>query len=172
MNTKLTNILLIILLIFNGAFLTTWWIGRHRFHHPRKEARLETTFILNNPDKGEMFLVKTLGLDSLQQKKLDKVMETHFNFLDKYVSACIRNQSALFNAVKDGKDSVALRCADSLGVLKVIMEKELYTHFSSIKNICNSGQQEQLDELIDDLSREFIHRHNFHNTEKSNHDSL
>jgi hypothetical protein len=174
MNTKLTNILLIILLIFNVAFVGRWWMmGHHKPHHPMKEPKQETTIILHDRNKGEMFLVSTLGLDSLQQKKLDPILESHFNFLDKYMSAYIRNQSNFFNALKNNQDSTtAFRCADSLGLLKVAMERELYLHFLSIKNICNSGQQKQFNELIDNMSREFVHHHDIHSSEKSNQDSL
>jgi hypothetical protein len=172
MNTKLTNILLIILLVFNVAFIGKWWMAHRKMHHPKKEDKTETISILNDRDKGEMFLVKSLGFDTLQQKKLDNLLQAHFTFLNKYMSAYIRNQTNLFNALKDNRDSVALHSADSLGILKVAMEKELYSHFNSIKNICTGGQQKQFDELIDNMSKEFVQHHNLHNSAKTNHDSL
>jgi hypothetical protein len=174
MNTKLTNILLIILLVFNVVFLGAWWMGHHKAHHqPKKEAQTETTMLLNDRNKGEMFLIKNLGLDTLQQKKLDNIMVAHFNFLDKYMNAYIRNQNNLFDALKDNKDSVyAFHCADSIGILKVAMERELYLHFVSIKNICNSGQQTKFNELIDNMSKEFVQHHDLHKTAKATPDSL
>ncbi len=175
MNTKLTNILLIILLVFNAAFLGKWWMGHHKFHHPNPEMGPppETTAILHDRNKGEMFLVKSLGFDSLQQKKLDKVLEAHFSFLDKYMGAYIKNQTDFFNDLKSNPDTATIsRCIDSMGILKVAMQKELYSHLMSIKNICNSGQQKQYNELIDNMSKEFVHHHDFHNGGKPNHDSL
>jgi hypothetical protein len=173
MNTKLTNIILIILLIFNVAFIGKWWMGHKKMHHPKMAAPTETTTILHDKEKGEIFLVKTLGFDSAQQKKLDKVLEAHFNFLAVNMNAYIRNQNNLFSAVKENKDSAyASRCADSLGILKVSMEKELYMHFNSIKNICTAGQQKQFNDLIDNMAKEFVLHHDFHNSAKSNQDSL
>lgn len=170
-NTRLTNILLIILLIFNVTFLGKWWIGHRKLHRLEKEN--ETTIIMNNPDRGGIFLVKTLGLDTLQQKKLNNILTIHYDFFKKYMNAYIRNQTKLFNALKNNGDSAtAFRCADSLGMLKVAMEKELYIHFLSIKNICNSAQQKQYDELIDNISCEFLHHHDFSNSAKTNRDTL
>ncbi len=173
MNTKITNILLIILLVFNVAFIGKWWMGHRNVHHPKTEAPAETTTILHDKDKGEMYLVKTLGFDTAQQKKLDKILQTHFTFLDKTMNVYIRNQNNLFNAVKEGKDSTyASQCSDSLGVLKVAMEKELYMHFNSIKGICNSSQLKQFDELIDNMEKEFVLHHNFHHSANANKDSI
>jgi periplasmic protein CpxP/Spy len=172
-NTKVTNILLIILLIFNVAFIGKWWMGRRKMHHPKKEMQTETTSLMNDRSKAGMFLVKSLRFDTAQQKKLDTVLAAHYRFLDKYMGAYIRNQTKLFGALKDNPDSTtAFHCADSLSMLKVAMEKELYLHFLSIKNICNSGQLKQYNELIDNMSHEFVHHHDFSNTAKPNHDSL
>ncbi len=174
MNTKLTNILLIILLIFNVAFIGKWWMGHGKMHHPQKVAeKAETTTLMNDRTKGEMFLVNTLGFDSTQKKKLDILLDTHFRLHDKYMKAYVRNQTNLFNALKDGMDSVyANRCADSLGILKVAFAKELYGHFSGIKSICTSGQQKQFDDLIDNLDKEFVKHHDIGNIAKPNQDSL
>lgn len=173
MNTKLTNILLIVLLIFNVAFIGTWWMGHRKMHHPKKDTPVETTTLLNDRTKGEMFLVKTLGFDSVQQKKLDILLQTHFNFRDKYTAAYVRNQTNLFNALKDGKDSAyAGRCADSLGILKTAFSKELYMNFSEIKSVCTPGQLKQFDELIDNMDKEFVKHHDFSNMARPTQDSL
>jgi len=172
-NTKLTNILLIILLIFNVAFLGKWWMGHHKMHH-QKETEVEPTSAMNDHTKGGIFLIRSLGLDTIQQKKLNSILAAHYNFLDKYTAAYLRNQTGFFSALKGNSDSTtAFRCADSLGILKVAMEKELYVHFLSIKNICNSAQQKQYDELIDNMSKDFAHHHNAYlHPEKTKHDTL
>jgi hypothetical protein len=174
-NTKLTNILLVLLLIFNVAFIGTWWMSHPKFHHPKKEIKPETTILLHDRDRGEMFLVKALNLDTAQQKKLDNILAAHYTFFDKYSNAYLRNQSDFFNALKNTPDSVtAFRSADSLGILKVAMEKELYSHFLSIRNICNSGQQKQYNQLIDNMSKEFVRHHGLIIGTKpdTNHDTL
>jgi hypothetical protein len=53
------------------------------------------------------------------------------------------------------------------------MEKELYMHFAVIKAFCNCGQQKQCDDLLDNMSKDFMHHHDFRNNNiKGNHDSL
>ena len=146
-------------------------MGHRRLHHPKKEV--ETTTLMNDRNRGGVFLVKTLGLDTLQQKKLDKILAMHYSLLDAYMSTYIRNQTKSFNALKDNQDSsTAFRCADSLGILKVAMERELYSNFISIKNICNSRQQKQYDQLIDNISLECVRHHTLSNSPKTNQDSL
>jgi hypothetical protein len=172
-NSKLTNILLILLLIFNVAFIGKWWMSRHKMHHPKGEDA-EPTAVMNDKGKGGMFLVKSLGLDTIQQKKLNAILAMHYSFLDKYTAAYLRNQTRFFNALKDNPDTaIAFRCADSLGILKVAMERELFMHFQTIKNICNSSQQKQYNDLIDNMSKDFVHHHNaLLHPEKTKHDSL
>ena len=173
-NTRLTNVLLILLVLFNLAFVAMWWMGHKKMHHPMKDAPVETTTLMHDRTKGEVFLVKTLGLDTVQQKKLDNIMAVHFDYLDKNMSVYKRIQSNLFNSLKNSIDtSYASRCADSLGVLKVAMTQEFYAHFASIKTICNTGQQKQFDDIIDSMSKEFLFHHDFsNNNTKGNHDSL
>jgi hypothetical protein len=172
-NSKLTNILLILLLIFNVAFIGKWWLTRRKMHHP-KEMNAEPTAVMNDRTKGGMFLIKALALDTMQQKKLNTILEVHYNFLDRYMAAYLRNQTNFFNALKDNQDSsTAFRCADSLGILKVAMERELFLHFQSIKNICNNTQQKQYNDLIDNMSKDFVHHHNaLLHIDKPKHDSL
>lgn len=172
-NTTLTNILLIILLLFNIAFIGKWWMGHHKIHHS-KEMDVEPTSAMNDHSKGGIFLIKSLGLDSIQQKTLSTLLAAHYDFLDKYTAAYLRNQTRFFNALKGNPDSAtAFHCADSMGILKVAMERELYSHFLSIKNICNSTQQKQYDELIDNISKDFAHHHNAYlHPEKTKHDTL
>ena len=173
-NTKLTNILLIVLLVFNVVFLGNWWMGHHKPHHPKKESEIETTSLMNDRNKGGMFIVKTLGFDTLQQTKLNNILSVHYDFLDKYMAAYLRNQINLFNSLKNNQDSAtAFQCADSLGILKRAMVRELYLNLSSIKNICNSNQQKQYNDLIDNMSKDFVHHHNaILNKPKTNQDSL
>ncbi len=173
MNTKLTNILLIILLLFNVAFLGTWWLGHHRMHHPPKKGpEAEASTLLLDQDKGGMFLVKTLGLDTLQQKKLDNLLQAHFVSLHENMDAYVRNQLNFFNSLKNNDSTYAFRCADSMGMLKVKMEKEFYKHLMNIKNICNSGQQKQFEEFTESLSKEFVRHHDVRSSGKTSHDSL
>jgi hypothetical protein len=171
--TQLTNILLIILLLINVAFLGKWWMEQHKFHHTKKDVKTETTMLLHDRTKGGVFLAKTLGLDTLQQKKLDTILGAHFTFLNKYMGAYIRTQSEFFTALKNNQDStVAFHYVDSLGLLKVSMERELYLHLLRIKNICNTAQQKQYNQLIDNMSMDFVHSHDFLNNTKPTHDSL
>jgi hypothetical protein len=89
------------------------------------------------------------------------------------MGAYIRNQTHFFSSLKNNPDSTtAFHCADSLAILKVAMERELYSHFLSIKNICNSEQQKRYDELIDNMSQEFVRHHDFSGSTKTNHDTL
>lgn len=174
-NTKLTNIILIILLIFNVAFVGRWWMTHHKFHHPKKDNDMGNSTLSHDRNKREMFLVKTLNLDSLQQKKLDTILISHYAFLNKYMTAYVRNQVEFFNTLKNNPDTtVAFRCADSLAILKIKMEREFYMHLLGLRNICNNQQQKQYDQLIDDISKEFIDSHSFSNSAKSGsvHDSL
>lgn len=176
-NTKVTNILLIILVVFNLAFLGKWWMGHGKQpHHPGpKPMEQQTLNLLHDRNNGEMFLVKTLDFDTIQQKKLNSILEAHYAFFDKYMDAYIKTQSEFFNAFKNTPDSVAAyRCADSLGKLKAAMSRELYMHFISIKNICNQQQQQQYNQLIDNMSNEFLqlHRHDQPGASKAPQDSL
>jgi len=164
-----------VLLIFNVAFVGRWWMTNHKLHHPKKTVDIDNTTLSHDRNKREMFLVKTLNLDSLQQKKLDTILTSHYAFLNKNMTAYVRNQVEFFNTLKNNPDTTtAYRCVDSLAILKVKMEREFYLHLLGIKNICNSQQQQQYNQLIDNISQDFVIHHNFSNSAKSStsHDTL
>ena len=57
-----------------------WWMGHRKMHHPKKDGGAEPTFAMNDRNKGGIFLVKALGLDTLQQKKLDDYISGTLRF--------------------------------------------------------------------------------------------
>ena len=146
-----------------------------RMHHPKKQIEMPVTSIMDKT-KEEGFIIKTLGFDSAQKMKLDNLMEAHQKFLDKYMGAYTIMQTNIFNVLKNNGDSVKSMstsvCADSIGKLKSAMENELFNHFSSLKSICTKEQLPKFNELIDNMSNDFVQRHGTHNSLKTKPDSL
>jgi Spy/CpxP family protein refolding chaperone len=152
-NRKITNILLLVLLVFNIGFLGAWWFGHWKAHHPRYGHYMA------QESKGAMFLAKELNFDQGQQTELDALRKAHFQKIRMLENAVARNEKNMMDAIMANPiDSLrANTYADSIGILKAAVQKELFRHFCSIKKICNPDQSRKFDELMGEMSKEFPH---------------
>lgn len=170
-NRKLTNVLLAILVIFNIVFVSSWWFGHWRAH--RKMERMNYGHF-GHESKGAMFLVKELNLDQAQQTQLEALRNNHFNKIQILESAVARNEKSLMKAMMaNPADSAhAFLYADSIGMLRATMQKELFRHFNNIRKMCNPEQSKKFDELMGKMCREFPHHLDMHSGDGTKHDSM
>lgn len=170
-NRRVTNIILLVLLVFNVGFVGTWWIGHWRAHHRHK---MYEHYMQEHESKGSMFLIKKLDLNQDQQNQLDALRKEHFNKIEQLETAVARNEKNIMAALMlNPMDSVkANACADSIGMLKASMQKELFRHFSAIRKICTPEQSKKFDEMVMEMSKEFPHHFDGHHGEEMHHDSM
>lgn len=169
----LTNILLLALLAFNVGFLGSWWYGHWKAH---RRMHKKFKYFGGHESKGGMFLVKELGLTDEQQNQLENLRKEHFQKVQLMEEGVARNEKRLMNALMaNPADSVTANLsADSVGILKGDIQKELFDHFNNIKKMCTPEQSAKFDQLIEELSKEFPHHEGmYHNVSNSiHHDSI
>ncbi|MGP8215399.1 MAG: periplasmic heavy metal sensor [Bacteroidia bacterium] len=169
MNTRLTNTILIVLLLLNLAFFGGWWMhmkSRNRMHR-------ENNFLENMKDKGMMFLTGQLGFDSIQVKKAEKIFHEHSDKMQKYQSEIGRLQKEIFKCMTmDTPDSAhAFMLADSVGAWRIAVQKELFMSSVAIRQICDEGQKKKYDELLQNMTKRLGRQWNSHGS-SMRHDSL
>lgn len=168
----LTNVLLLALLVFNVGFLGSWWYGHWKAHRMMREEHKH----FSGHGKGGMFLAKQLGLNEQQQQQLEALRKDHFTKIGKMEAAVDRNEKNMMDALMAGTaDSIkANLCADSVGILKADIQKELFNHFNSIKKICTPGQNAKFDSLVKEMMTEFPHHWDtyHHESKETHHDSI
>ncbi len=159
------------MLILNAAFLGSWWYGHMRAHRMMMH---EHGMFKDHETKGAMFMVQKLGLTDEQQSKLEALRKEHFQKVNGLEMAVSRNEKNMMAALtKNPADSISAgKCADSIGILKAAMTKELFAHFNNIKKMCTPEQSAKFDELIEQMSKEFPHHFEGHNGEQAHHDSI
>ena len=152
----LTNIILLALLVFNVGFLGSWWYGHWKMHHLMRERYHH---FRANESRGARFLAKKLGLTGKQEQQLDTLREEHFKKIRNLEFAVYRNEINIMNAIAaNPSDSAkAMGYADSVGILKAAIQKELFNHFNKIKEMCSPGQAAKFDSLVMEMSKEFPH---------------
>lgn len=169
MNNRLTNSILIVMLILNVGFIGTWWMTRekHKMHHDH-EAGMH-----NAGDKGMMFLSKQLGFDDKQQAQAEAIFKEHADKMQKYQAEIGRLQKEMFKCISsDTPDSVhAFQYADSIGVWRYDMQKEFIKSSMAIRQICNADQKKKCDELMQNMVKKMSHAWGGHGN-GMNHDSL
>ena len=162
MNTRLTNAILIVMLLLNLAFLGSWWMmhmkGRNKMHHIPGEMHA------GMQDKGMMFLTKQLDFSDDQQTQADKIFHSHADRMQKYQEQISRFQKEIFKCMSnDVPDSVnAFKYADSLGVCRVEVQKELFRSSVAIRQLCTPDQKKKYDELMQNMGKHIGHQMDMH----------
>ena len=165
MNTRLTNTILIIMLLLNLAFVGSWWMKHNKMHHD--------TGFHNMQDKGMMFLTRQLNFDDAQQTQAEKIFKEHADKMQKYQAEIGRLQKAMFACMSnDTPDSVhAFMYADSVGTYRIAVQKELFRSSVTIRQICKPNQKKKYDELMQNMSKMLGHQMDMHGGPMK-HDSL
>jgi Spy/CpxP family protein refolding chaperone len=168
MNTRLTNTILIVMLILNVGFIGAWWMTHtkgHRMHHEVGPQDMK--------DKGMMFLTKRLGLDDNQKTQAEKIFVAHSTQMKKCQMEIGRFQKEILKSVAEDKpDSIrAFQYADSIGACRLLMQKEFYRSTMAIRQICNPEQKKKCDELMEDMMKRMNFMRNGH-SDAMNRDSL
>ena len=168
MNRRITNTVLIILLLLNAAFIGSWWIGHWKMHHPHSGMDHFT----DGEDKGMGFLSKQLGLDSIQKKQVEGLWNEHMAKMGKYETEISRFEKQTLDCMtQDAPDSTrAFAYADSAGMVRNAMHKELFRHFTKIKSLCNAEQKKKFDDVLKNMMTKFSHHHM--HPDAMNHDSM
>ncbi|HXB12050.1 MAG TPA: periplasmic heavy metal sensor [Bacteroidia bacterium] len=169
-NTRLINIVLILMLLLNAGFLGSWWYGHWKAH---KMERMNYTHH-GIDSKGAKCLVKQLNFNEAQQTQLETLRKEHFQKMGMLESAVARNEKNMMNAIMASPmDSAhAFLYADSIGIVKASMQKELFRHLADIKKVCTPDQISKFDELIKEMSNEFPHHFGVNGSNGAQHDSM
>jgi Spy/CpxP family protein refolding chaperone len=175
-NNRITNILLILLLAFNLGFVGMMWMGHNKGHkrmHP--DLGPPPTGDSMHNGRGGMFLAKQLDFTEDQQKQLEALRKSHFEKIGQLENAVARNEKNMMSALMGATiDSVKANvCADSIGMLKASIQRELFRHFEGIKKMCNPDQSRKFDDLVKDMSKEFPHHWDpHHGNNGMHHDTM
>jgi periplasmic protein CpxP/Spy len=171
-NTRVINIVLILMLILNAAFIGSWWYGHMKMH---RNARQNRPHFTEHESKAANYMSKTLGLSDEQETKLDTLRKEHFRKVEMLEMAVSRNEKNMLsllsaNTVDSAKANVYI---DSIGAMKAGIQKELFAHFNSIKKMCNPEQSSKFDALMDQMSKELPrHFDNYHGANAAHRDSM
>src|SRR6185312_4486363 len=158
MKPRLTNTLLIVLLIMNLAFIGTWWMHHKRGGHGRDMMEMHHS----HGDKGMMFLSREIGFDSAQQNKAAKLFDAHAASMKKYQDEISRLQKQIYDCMaKDAPDSTnAFKYADTVGMYRVAMQKEFFRNSLSIRQMCTPEQKKKYYELMLRMTKHLGHHMN------------
>jgi len=159
MNTRLTNAILIVMLLLNLAFLGSWWM-MHIKGHNNKMHHMPGEMHGGMSDKGGMFLTKQLDFTDEQQAQADKIFHNHADRMQKYQAQIGRLQKEIFKCMtNDTPDSVhAFMYADSVGVYRVEVQREMFRSSLAIRQLCTPDQKKKYDDLMQNMSKHIGHQ--------------
>ena len=139
---KLTNILIIVLVIINLGCLSFIWF--REVNHP------EISPPHPNRENINRFLDQQLNLNADQEKKFDEFRKEHFEttrkFEDKIAKYRREILSESFNQKPDMQKINAL--ADSIGSAQKEYETFLSEHFQKLTSVCTPEQREKLKDIF------------------------
>jgi protein CpxP len=134
----------ILLVALNIATLSTFWL--------MKEKRAPATG--PRPAVTE-FLVKELGLDSLQKKELEKLREEHQQKVMDIRKNNRDAKDAFFALLKQPgiTDSAVDKAAQTAALYDAQLDILTFRHFRQIRNICTDAQKKKFDQVIQEVLR-------------------
>ncbi|HTA83608.1 MAG TPA: hypothetical protein VK783_11755 [Bacteroidia bacterium] len=172
MNTRLTNSILIVMLVLNLAFIGTWWMTKMKEHN-RTHRDAGGFRTMNMQDKGMAFLTRQLGFNDDQQAKADKIFHEHADKMHKYEMEVGRLQKEIFKCMaQDSPDSIhAFMYADSVGMWRMATQKEFFRSSIAIRQLCTTEQKKKYDDLMQNMTKRLNHSWENH-PGAGHHDSL
>ena len=162
MNTRLTNTILIVLLLLNAAFVGVWWLHHGHGH----KMHTNNNHLDKGQDRGMDFIAKQLNLDSVQKKQVEGIWKEHMATMSKYETEITRlEKQTLACMTQDTPDSTrAFAYADSAGMVRNAIHKELFRHLARVKQLCNADQKRKFDEMVKGMIMRVSHHWNPHDS--------
>ena len=139
---KLTNILIIVLVVINLGCLSFIWF--REVNHPKMPPP--------HPDRKNVnrFLDQQLNLNADQEKKFDEFRKEHFETTRKFENKIAEFRRGIlsesFNQKPDVQKINAL--ADSIGSAQKEYETFLSGHFQKVASVCTPEQREKLKDIF------------------------
>lgn len=161
MNRRITNTILIVLLLLNAAFIGSWWMSRM---HGRRMHMNNANHFAMGEDRGMDFLVKELKLDSVQKKQIESLWKEHSVKMSTYQTEITRYEKQTLDCMlQDTPDSTkAFAYADSAGMVRNAIHKELFRHLTKVRQLCNPDQKKEFDKVVKNMIMKVSHHHNMH----------
>ena len=139
---KLTNILIIVLVIINLGCLSFIWF-REVNHSKIPPPHLDRENVNH-------FLDQQLNLNTDQEKKFEKFRQEHFETSRKYEDKIAKYRRGIltesFNQKPDMQKIYTL--SDSIGLVQKEYEMFLSEHFQKLASVCTPEQREKLKDIF------------------------
>jgi len=168
---KITNMLLLALLVFNIGFIGSWWYGHMKAHRMMEGHDIFT----HHESKGAAFMARELGFSDEQKTKLEELRKAHFEKIEKLSDGVARCEKMMMGTLTaNPADSAKANIyADSVGMYKASIQKEIFAHFNSVKKMCTPEQQSKFEKLAEEMTKEFPHHWDMHHgSAEMHHDSM
>jgi Spy/CpxP family protein refolding chaperone len=136
----------IFLTVLNTVLIVLLWTSReerpvHEGPPPRDRAALNE------------FIIKELSLDAGQQQQFETLRREHRAQAERLQQDMRPLRDSLFNyGANPGADRVNA-LTQSIGRKQAELELVTYSHFKSLRDICNDDQKKKFDEIIGDVLR-------------------
>ena len=134
-----------LLIALNVATLATFWLVREKNAPSRSGSRAGVTD----------FLVKELGLDSAQKRKLVLLREEHQQKIMGIRKGNREAKDALFNLLRqpDAPDSTVENAAKNAAAFNVQVDLLTFRHFQQVRGLCTETQKKKFDQVIQEVLR-------------------
>lgn len=137
-------ILVIILVALNIGTVTAFWLLRDKRGVPPPAQGNATSF-----------LVRELGLDSVQREKLDELIAQHRRAVMRLRDENHEAKDAFFARLGEASisDSALAHAAVEANIPDQQIEVATFRHFQQVRALCNAEQQKKFDEIIQEVLR-------------------
>ncbi len=140
-NTRRLTITIVILLITNLAILAYFLL-------PKMDAAKSKSS--TKAGYGMMETLRRVGLDSTQEKELDRLREEHWKKMRPMFEDLQTTKSNFYALLKtpETPDSILNHAAAQIGEKQKAIDLQVFTHFKNSRMVCTPAQRPTYDSLV------------------------
>ena len=132
MKSKLSPVLLVLLVVLNGVLIFMLINKPHENRRPKEERN---------------FLIEQLQFTDVQKDRFINLDDTHRENMRSFEDEIRKNKDVLFNSFSD--ETINIDSLSSvIGTLQGKKEMEVFGFFKSVRKVCTRKQQEKFDKII------------------------
>jgi protein CpxP len=142
---KWLTVAFLVLVALNIATLAAFWVIKDKKEGPPGGMRSGVT----------EFLIKELGLDSLQQLRFKELVTEHRNGMQDIRKDLRAAKDSFFDLLKAPSidDAALAKAAATANIPDQQMEIITFRHFQQVRAICNETQKAKFDQIIHEVLR-------------------
>lgn len=151
-NTRLSTIVILLLILLNSVTLAFMWLDKPACPPPPVPGQ-NPPRPPRPPEGPARFLIEELKFDEMQKAEFDKLKQKHRKATRTLLDSMHIMKEKLFSGIPSGNLQEADKDASEIASLQKRLELATFDHFRQVRALCTSEQKKHFDEITGEVLR-------------------